>query len=90
MKIKLKVHELWDTVDPGDVEFQVDQMTLDVISSTMAPEMVICQGTNTETEHEQIKTGIVRAPPLNVALGALKLDPYAWGKWGEGGPFGSG
>jgi hypothetical protein len=52
-------------------------MTLDVISSTMAPEMVICQGTNTETEHEQIKTGIVRAPPLSVALGALKLDPYA-------------
>jgi hypothetical protein len=41
MKIKLEARGLWGMVDPGNAEFQVDRMALDVICSAMPPEMVI-------------------------------------------------
>jgi hypothetical protein len=40
MKIKLEARGLWNAVDPGGAEFQVDQMALDAICSTVPPEMV--------------------------------------------------
>jgi hypothetical protein len=40
MRIKLEARSLWGTVDPGDAEFQVDRMALDVICSTVPPDMV--------------------------------------------------
>jgi hypothetical protein len=40
MKIKPKARGLWSAVDPGDIEFQVDKMMLDTISSVVPPEMV--------------------------------------------------
>jgi hypothetical protein len=40
MKIKLEPCGLWGAVDPGDAEFHVDRMVLDVICGTVPPEMV--------------------------------------------------
>jgi hypothetical protein len=55
---KLEVRGLWAAVDPSDAKFQVDWMALDVICSSMPPEMVTTLATrDTALEAwESIKT----------------------------------
>jgi hypothetical protein len=49
MKIKLEACGLWSAVDPGDAEFQVDMMALDVIYSVVPSEMVTLLATKGTT-----------------------------------------
>jgi hypothetical protein len=49
MKIKLEACGLWSAVDPGDAEFQVDRMALDVIYSVVPSEMVTLLATKGTT-----------------------------------------
>lgn len=40
MKIKMQARNLWEAVDPGDVEVQLDRMALDAICSAVPTEMI--------------------------------------------------
>jgi hypothetical protein len=40
MKIKLEARLFWPAVDPGNMDFQVDRMALDVICGAILPEMI--------------------------------------------------
>jgi hypothetical protein len=40
MKIKLEARSLWEAVDKGNAEFQVDRMALDVICSAVTADMI--------------------------------------------------
>jgi hypothetical protein len=58
MKIKLEARLLWAAVDPGDVDFQVDRMALDVICSAVPHELISTLATKPSAREawESIKT----------------------------------
>jgi hypothetical protein len=41
MKVKLKAHGLWSTVEKGGDDEMEDMMALDVLASAVPPEMVV-------------------------------------------------
>jgi hypothetical protein len=52
MRIKMEPWGLWVTVDPDDVELQLDRMVLDAICSAMPPEMITTLTTK-DSAHEE-------------------------------------
>jgi hypothetical protein len=50
MMVKLKARGLWSAVDPGGGDDQEDMMALDVLSSTVPPEMVVAVASKTSAK----------------------------------------
>jgi hypothetical protein len=40
MKVKMQARELWEAINPGEVDEPLDRLALDVIYSAAPPEMI--------------------------------------------------